>query len=117
MLKDIIDQLHRTTGLINLSELLTDRDQHDQTALHLAVASGNYGVTSLLLEKGSSVNVSRFGMITPLHLAASNGDYEIVQLLLSYNAEIEARNAQGETALHRAAAMNREVVVNFLIER
>ena len=116
-MKDVILQLEKSSGYVVLSSLLADRDDHNQTALHLAVMSGNYETTKLLLEYKSEVNAKRYGMTTPLHLAAANGNKDIVRLLLSYLANIEERNAQGETALHAAAVMNRESVVSFLLEK
>ena len=116
-MKDVIDLSERTSGNIVLSSLLADRDDHNQTALHLAVMNGNLEITKLLLEYKSDVNAKRYGMTTPLHIAAANGNIDIVRLLLSYMANIEERNSQGETALHAAAVMNRESVVLFLLEQ
>ena len=116
-MKEVIGIVERTDGYVDITSLLTDRDDHNQTALHHAVMNGNLQIAKLLLENKSEVNAKRYGMSAPLHLAAANGNIDIVRLLLSYEADIEGRNAQGETALHVAAIMNRENVVSFLLSR
>ena len=117
LLKVVIDQLERTSGFVTLTSLLVDRDDHNQSALHLAVMNGNYEITELLIKHKSEVDAKRYGMTTSLHIAAANGNIDIVKLLIWSSANIEERNSQGETALHAAAVMNREEVVSFLLEK
>ncbi|RNA12311.1 Ankyrin repeat domain-containing 13C [Brachionus plicatilis] len=66
-----------------LEEKLCQRDQYGNTALHLAVMTGNLEATRLLLESDSRVKIRNEQFWTPLHEAISLGNKEMVKILYS----------------------------------
>ncbi|XP_024023196.1 ankyrin repeat-containing protein ITN1 [Morus notabilis] len=107
------------------------------TALHIAVHSGNTQLVRSLLnqilgdDKGNESPLfhsfieelaplrrkNEYGD-TALHEAASRGHLEIVKLLLDRDEELlKVKNNRGETPLFRAAAFGQTKVVRFLASR
>nr|XP_027216528.1 transient receptor potential channel pyrexia-like isoform X2 [Penaeus vannamei] len=81
------------------------KDIQDRTPLFYAVnhtRGGSGQCIQLLLEKGSSVNATCEGRITPLHVAAEVGNVTAAQLLLKAGAFHGARDKDGCTPLHLA---------------
>lgn len=101
-------------GWETLSKMVLDQDREEQTALHLAVENGHYGIVRLLIEKGTNVNCVKVNLVSPLHLATTNGHLEIVKLLLDHDGNIEAKTAMQRTPLMRAAMFNRLEIMHYL---
>nr|UPO70950.1 sTRP5 [Mesobuthus martensii] len=99
-----------------VKEMIAEKDQDDNTALHLAVEKGHFNVTKTLLENGADVNTPGEFSVYPLHLASTIGNLDIVQLLIEYKALVNCLNYQQETPLHKAAAFNHKDVIEFLIK-
>ncbi|XP_023931035.1 inversin-like isoform X1 [Lingula anatina] len=83
------------------------QDYEGRTALHLAVADGNYAVVDALISL-EKCNVSALDNMfrTPLHWAAVLGHSKIVELLLSKKADYASSDSNGATPLHYAAQNN-----------
>ncbi|KAI0198265.1 hypothetical protein F4808DRAFT_472890 [Astrocystis sublimbata] len=71
----------------------------DTTPLCLAVGSGHWGATRLLLDLGANVDGKSSLGFTPLSHAVMNQSLELVELLLDKGADINAKNNDGGTAL------------------
>lgn len=77
-----------------------------QTALHLALETGNFAAIQALLERGASVSIPDSRGLLPLHLAVKNTSPFALQLLLQAGAVVDARTRTGgETALIMAIDM------------
>ncbi|XP_014673121.1 PREDICTED: transient receptor potential cation channel subfamily A member 1 homolog [Priapulus caudatus] len=111
----LLEAGHNTEGWAIVSQMVTDQDSEDSTALHLAIDGGSYDICEILLQNGADVNTHRNHYNRPLHLAAHFGNLPIVKLLLQHNAVIDTMNDTRETPLHRAAANNHGDVVVYLI--
>lgn len=79
-------------GKVNV---ITEKDEHKRTALHVAAAKGNTEIFELLLNKSKKldINIQDEHGWTPLHFAASKASYEICRLLLSHkNIKVNTLN-------------------------
>ena len=66
------------------SALATARDDSRNSALHLAVQSGNKAMVSLLLELEMNVDAQNEKGETPLHQAITQGNADLVRTILAY---------------------------------
>jgi ankyrin repeat protein len=85
--------------------VLNSRDADGNTALHVAVASGQFDATRVLLDFGADPNADNDCGETPLHVAAFGGQLHVTQALLKGGADGARRTTGGETA--RAIAIRR----------
>lgn len=95
------------------------RNDAGESALHLAVKSGNLLITEFIVnEMRVSPNVrDAFGR-TPLHWAAQMGNVEICELLLLAHANIEAKDDMGvEPKIYAEMGGHRKLVKVFNLVR
>jgi len=97
-------------------------DEHDQTALHIAAASGNQPMITALVEYGTPVDVRvKSSGVTPLMIASKEGNFESVAELTRLGAQINLKAYDsplfGATALYLASQNNNLRVVRFLLEQ
>ncbi|KAH0029652.1 hypothetical protein KCU78_g3276, partial [Aureobasidium melanogenum] len=90
-------------------------DVNSESALHLAVKSGQAVTVTTLLNLGSKYDAMNADGDTPLHLACLNGDQNIVHKLLEKGAPVNARGPKQNTPLHYAASRGHETVVEVLL--
>lgn len=96
---------------------LTARNEHGDTALHVAAAmAGNTEIATRLVEAGSDVNARGKGGATPLHYAVHSSDKKTIQLLLDQDADITAIDADQKSVLHWAAQKGPLDVAQLLVE-
>ncbi|KAK4443825.1 ankyrin repeat-containing domain protein [Podospora aff. communis PSN243] len=89
-----------TAGGIRLINACT-ADTTRNTPLHLAAASGQPGLISILLRNGADINIRNGHGQTPLHSAASAWVFaEVVELLLQSGACAAATDKKGNTPAH-----------------
>jgi ankyrin repeat protein len=112
----------RTGDLDKLKSLLKDnpdlvssKDNHNQTSLHWAAAKGQTDVTRFLLAQNADVNATAYNGETPLIFAAVNGHKDVVEMLLARKADVNAKGNSGETALEAAAINGHREVVEALL--
>lgn len=103
------------------------RNSFGNTPLHLAAASANPAIATMLLRNGAYVNATQKGTnITPLHIAAAMSGLvdteETIKVLLAAGANINARmvcspfgTARQWSALHVAAADGNSSVYELLL--
>lgn len=96
------------------------KDINCWTALHHAVYGDFYDTATLLIKRGSEMNVEdhRFGR-TPLHLAAEKGFSKMAEMLIIRGADLYASGdaAYSKTALHIACIHNHLETIDILIRR
>ncbi|XP_013386790.1 transient receptor potential cation channel subfamily A member 1 homolog, partial [Lingula anatina] len=112
----LFDAGQKKDGWVTLSQMVTDQNVEQNTALHLAVNNSHYEVAKLIIEKGGLDNETSKYLSTPLHLASVGGDVRVVQLLLDSNARVDALNHNQETPLHKAAENDHPEVVELLLK-
>ncbi|XP_027174073.1 uncharacterized protein LOC113773636 [Coffea eugenioides] len=102
------------SALIEAGADVNDRDEEGQSAMSLAVKSGNIGVVQVLIESGYSMehSVDLF-----LHDAAAMNRLDILEILcLGYSdIDMNSTDSRGQTALHLAAHHGHLDVVRFLV--
>ena len=60
----------------------------NETALHMAVRTGNCEMVRLLLNAGANVNAQDFSGATPLNMAAFDGNTAVAHVLLESGADV-----------------------------
>lgn len=88
-----------------------------RSALHWAVASGNYEIVSMLIEAGALVNVLDRNSITPLILCANSGDLKILRYLIKHGASMNIFDRMNSSALDYACMrlhieIAKELIIN-----
>lgn len=78
--------------LKNNPDLVSSKDDNDETALHWAAMNGHDRVAELLLAKGAEVDATDNEGMTPLHWAAFYGRLDVVKLLLANKAAVNVRS-------------------------
>lgn len=88
--------------LLRSDNLVNERDNYNQTSLHLASGlHANIEIVKLLLKKRADVNVQERDGWTPLHCAANDGRFDICEVLLNSEAiDVGTINKDGTSALH-----------------
>ena len=117
-LSRVPDYNHFVSLLDQLQQSNTIENRDGISPLHIAAASGNAEVLTLLLNRGADVNASNVNgtLVFPLHVAAVQGSVEAVNILLGSGAYINAR-ASRWTPLHVAAWMDQVDLVKVLLNR
>ncbi|CAG1966753.1 unnamed protein product [Fusarium graminearum] len=118
--------LHTSTmlGNVEVTRLLCDRrvdieakDEHDRTALMLAVEFSKHETLKLLLEKGADIEAKDKYDNTALIQAALSSKHKTLELLLEKGADIEAKDRRSRTALLTAAAHSQHETLKLLLEK
>ncbi len=96
-------------------DLISSKDDHGDTPLHVAAAIGSADVAGLLLGHGADVNARDADGDTPMHTAAGAGQTNVARLLLDFGADANAKNKDGWTPLHFAAVRGQEPMAELLL--
>ena len=98
--------------------LISDRDENDETPLHVSAKKGHKEIVSLLIQANADIN-ARSGVnlyLTPLHLAVIHGHDEVVDCLVKAGATVNAKGRLcGETPLLLAALFGRIGAIEILV--
>ena len=83
---------------------VNDKDEDDNTALHLAATNKMTNTLEILLENGSSVHEKNDSFWTPLDCAAAAGAYKCVLKLLEHGSKaggmMEEKHKNYSEAIH-----------------
>jgi len=110
-------QQHMVKLLLKNGASLMSRNDRGNTALHLAVVSGNKDLVKDLVDwDKNGVNCLNDEKETPLHLAARNGSVYLVNYLNQNGCNINASSANGATCLHIACENGHYATVEYLLE-
>lgn len=94
---------------------LTTRNEHGDTALHIAAGHGDaVEIATLLVHAGADVNALRNGAATPLHCAANTGQLDVARVLLDHGALGGVQDEGGATALQLAEVNHHLALVDML---
>ena len=103
-----IFQAAATGNIGRIEELLANgadinqRDNNDNTALHVAAEYGQEATVLRLIQTGARVNKRNYCDKTALHLAVEKGYEAIIGMLIEAGACVNQQDAYGRTALHLA---------------
>ncbi|VUZ53240.1 unnamed protein product, partial [Hymenolepis diminuta] len=98
-------------------------DSEGETALHLAVNSGNIEMIDFCLEHGSDLTALQYNNCSVVHYAARRGEVTVLSSLLNWNDGEETVkllsgvNRSGHTPLHLAVMYNHADLTAYLIKR
>lgn len=119
-----LHQAVRARDIVTLEQLLESRsgsaldesEGEGVTPLHLAAATDQADMATLLLARGANVNATNHNGFTALHWAASRDHVTTARVLLEAGATLDARARSGITPLHWAAGRNAIRAVSLLLE-
>ena len=100
--------------------LVTTKDNHEMTPLHLACLHGHISIVQLHKDHSHLKSVRECHDAegnTPLHLACSGGSAGIVELLISSNADTVATNKLIEMPLHIAVSYGHVPIAQLLSKK
>jgi len=86
-----------------------------ETALSMAVSSGQYEIVKYLIEHGANLNIANCRGESALHQAAALGFGEITRLIVEEGAYMDMEDECGETPLHFAVREERVEMVDYLL--
>ncbi|XP_043491144.1 ankyrin repeat domain-containing protein 27-like isoform X1 [Polistes fuscatus] len=95
--------------------IVSSRNEHGSTALHIASFHGKVNIVDYLLSHGADANLTDNDSLTPLHCAFMKGHQNIVLLLLHANANPILVDNYENTALHLASDRGHEGCVKALL--
>ncbi len=102
--------------LLAEEKILTDRDEHGHTPLHVAASKNAADVAALLLKHGADVNAKAEEGLAPLHVAAGENAADVAALLLKHGADVNAKTENGSTSLNYSAWYNAADVAALLLK-
>lgn len=95
---------HRIRALKKAGVNLSAKNEHGETALHVACWNGHLTAAHQLAVSGVvNLNEAGYESRTPLHCAATRGWLKIVEMLLAKDAYVMVQDDRGLTPLHHAA--------------
>lgn len=89
------------------------RGSLEETALHLAVASGSLQIISLLLERGADVSVEDKAGLTPIHKAVQRSAVDAYTLMLSSKKGRRVFEIEFEYHMHNARALGKSSLLHL----
>eukprot|EP01127_Copromyxa_protea_P016519 TRINITY_DN4921_c0_g1_i2.p1 TRINITY_DN4921_c0_g1~~TRINITY_DN4921_c0_g1_i2.p1 ORF type:complete len:551 (+),score=75.53 TRINITY_DN4921_c0_g1_i2:37-1689(+) len=94
-IQDVIESAKADPKVVE--QLMTTRDDRDNTMLHWAALSGKNAVVKFLIEGGSDVHAKNHKNETPLHWAAKSGGTNVIQTLMDAGAPFDCVSDEGLT--------------------
>lgn len=89
---------------IELENIVSIRDEKNQTLLHVAAGYGKTNLVSYLIAQGADVNAQDEEGQAPLHNASCHGHFTISCKLIKAGAQVDLKDSRGWTPLHFALA-------------
>jgi hypothetical protein len=118
-----LHQAVRAHDIVSLESLLESHVGDDVNAtigngvtpLHLAAATDQADMATLLIERGATISATNNLGFTAFHWAASRNNINTMNVLIEAGADLNAKARNGITPLHWAASKNAVVAVTRLI--
>ena len=112
------NQQEITDSINKGADVNAKNDSNGDTALQMAVVSGNKDIIKLLIKSGADVNAKNdFNGATTLQMAVTSDNKDIVELLIESGVNnIDEPDKFGYTALMLAAGYNHIEIVKLLIQ-
>ncbi|KAK2053342.1 ankyrin, partial [Colletotrichum caudatum] len=93
------------------------QNEFGETALHLAVRSGEVEMVHLLLRHGANTSIQNERGDAAIHVALGELGCPTVQLLLKYDADLHLRNHAGDMAVHIASRVENDSILESLVQQ
>lgn len=84
-----------------LNRFINQRDEDQNSALHIAVQTGQEFMCRVLLQQGADVNIQNKHQQTPLHVASIGSNRAILELLIKQGAQTNTKDYNRQTPLHK----------------
>lgn len=106
-----------TDFILNYSDDIDILDNNGDTALRIAISTGQTSAVKLLIDKKANLNITggMFGW-TPLIIATYSGQIETVKMLIDAGADLNFVDNSGNTALMTAAKKEKYEIAELLIK-
>jgi len=101
--------------LIKQGATLTNVNNHEHSALHIAAWKGQLSIITLLIAQGVDINIqdTLFGF-TPLYHAILEGQYDSVKILLDNEANVNLVSTTGNSPLDLALQSKNKKITKLL---
>ncbi|CAF1140837.1 unnamed protein product, partial [Rotaria sordida] len=96
--------------------ILEERDDGSNTAIHIAAAEGHSSIIKLLIEQNCDLQARNLISWLPIHCAAERGRYNSVRVLIENHSPIDPVDKNQQTPLHLAARNGHSEVVKLLLK-
>jgi len=94
-----------------------DKDEYNNSALHLAATEKMMNTVDALLREGASVFEKNDYNETPLHCAAASGAYKCAKLLIENGSSLDPKDNKKRTPLHLTAIKGHAQVAQLLLDK
>ncbi|QEN06050.1 hypothetical protein EW093_15585 [Thiospirochaeta perfilievii] len=98
-------------------ELVSLRNNRQNTPLFYAIDWGSKEIVQVILDKGADINAKNINGETPLHQAITTDNVIVANLLIERGASIEAKDNQLNTPLHSCVYWNAYESAHLLVEK
>ena len=85
------------------NNVISDKDDHYNTCLHLAAKHKHPEALTILLENGANIQAKNNQMLTPLDLACTSNCLKCMEILIEKNAPVNPIGKYDTTPLHQVA--------------
>lgn len=107
--------IHRALGMGSTKHLsllcrigdVNEKNQQEDTPLHVAIEKNNLSAVRVLLDRGASLTIANGKKETPLHLAViRDRNLDVVKLLLGSSLDVNVVNASGMPLLYEVTEID-----------
>lgn len=110
-----VDYVEFSLGLEK--NIVNQKDNLGQTALHKACINGHITVATVLLNKGATIDTSDNNKRTALDIACAKNLTDLVKLLLSRGAHIRQNQSDLRSSLHIVCSNGNKELAELLLEK
>ncbi|CAF1272276.1 unnamed protein product [Adineta steineri] len=96
--------------------ILEERDDGSNTALHIAASEGHSAIIKLLLTQNCDLQARNMISWLPIHCAADHGQYNSVLTLIENHSPIDPVDKNLQTPLHLASRSGHPDIVKILLK-
>ncbi|MBQ4875029.1 MAG: ankyrin repeat domain-containing protein [Rickettsiaceae bacterium H1] len=105
--------LAEVTRILNENpDFLYQKNEHEDTYLHIAASRGNNDVMKFLQKKGLNVNTKNKYGSTPLHHACYNAELDVIKTLVELGGDINAKNRIGKFKRNDSGELHYAIILD-----
>jgi len=104
--------------LISYGAPVDAKNDSGEAPIHVAINKGNLSMVSMLIDKGSDINIKEsIDGNTPLHIAVERGNLHMADFLIRRGANVNIKNDSSYTPLYIAVKLGQEKIVRSLLAK